>query len=288
MTDRLGDECLEFLENFGDNPFFLYLSFYTVHTPIQGCMKYDEEYRLKAEQLPNKGERQIRPEHSAITRLNQSDNKYAAMVRSMDENIGRVIGKIEELGKTNNTIIVFTSDNGGLSTTPKSWQTPTSVLPFRAGKGWLYEGGIRVPLIIHTPDLKQKGTVCNSPVISMDFYPTLLELAGFKLKPEQHMDGKSIVPLLNQPETEEERTLVWHYPHYHGSKWRLGSAIRKGNWKLVEFYEEDLVELYDLRTDMEEMKDLAPAMPEKAEELKKLMHIYIDERGGQYPEKIEN
>lgn len=287
LTTRLTDESIQFIESTKNSPFFLFLAFYTVHTPIQGCKKYDDVYKEKQKKLPNKGEKQTRQERNGYTRLNQSDNKYAAMVRSMDENVGRILNKIEELGQTKNTIIVFTSDNGGLSTT-RSKGGPTSVLPLRAGKGWCYEGGIRVPAMIHYPGMKTGGKVCNSPVINMDFYPTILELAGIPFKPNQHMDGTSIAPLLKNPKKVEERTMVWHYPHYHGSTWTPGSAIRYGKWKLIEFYEEDKIELYDLSNDIGEQNDLADKMPEKAENLRKKMHAYIDEQGGKYPIRIDN
>lgn len=287
LTDRLTDESIAFLESVIDDPFFLYLSFYTVHTPIQGCYKYDDLYMEKKQKLPNQGNSRIRREHRGETRLNQSNPKYAAMVRSMDEDVGRVLNRLKELDLIENTIIVFTSDNGGLSTTRRKGG-PTSVLPLRAGKGWCYEGGIRVPAMIHYPGMKTGGKVCNSPVISMDFYPTILELAGIPFKPNQHMDGTSIAPLLKNPKKVEERTMVWHYPHYHGSTWTPGSAIRYGKWKLIEFYEEDKIELYDLSNDIGEQNDLAYKMPEKAENLRKKMHAYIDERVGKYPIRIDN
>lgn len=284
LTDRLGDESLQFMENMAekDNPFFLYLAFYTVHTPIQGSEKYDSLYLEKKMRLPDSGKVQTRPEHLGETRLNQSNHKYAAMVRSMDENVGRLLDKLEELNLSENTIIVFTSDNGGLTTLRN--YGPTAVTPLRAGKGWAYEGGIRVPLIIKAPGIPE-GKVSSHPVTSMDYYPTLLELAGFPMKNDQHVDGKSIVPYLKNPGQVGDRTLVWHYPHYHGSTWRPGSAIRQNEWKLVEFYEEDTVELYNLSEDAGEQNNLVDEYPDKAQDLKEQMHNYIDERGGKYPKR---
>ena len=284
LTDRLGDESLEFLESAEDNPFLLYLSFYTVHTPIQGCEEFDSLYKERKLDLPNQGAVKTRDEHRGETRLNQSNHKYAAMVRSMDKNVGRVLDKLEELGMKENTIIIFTSDNGGLTTTRNPG--PTAVTPLRAGKGWCYEGGIRVPLIVKTP-VMDGGQTCSYPVTSMDYYPTILELAGLPKKPDQHVDGESFAPYLEQPDKEFDRTLVWHYPHYHGSTWRPGSAIRQNQWKLVEFYEDETVELYNLNEDISEQNDVSEKYPEKAKALKEEMHEYIDERGGEYPRKLK-
>ena len=282
LTNRLTDESLKFLASAGDAPFFLYLAFYTVHTPIMGCDEYDEYYEEKSLQLPGRGEMVTREEHDTKTRINQSNAKYAAMVRSLDANVGRLIEKLEEQGFADNTIIVFTSDNGGLTTVPRGG--PTAVVPLRAGKGWCYEGGIRVPLLISYPGMQHPGETCDVPAVSMDYYPTLLELAGLDFDPAQHVDGESIVPYLEDPRAKASRTIVWHFPHYHGSAWRPGSAIRDGNWKLIEFYEDKKVELYDLEEDMEERVDLAGAKPEIATKLKTLMHAELDKMGALYPQ----
>ena len=282
LTDRLTDESIQFLESVEEIPFFLFLSFYTVHTPIQGAEQFDEFYKNKRSMLPKGGEPGKRAEGLGETRLNQTNYKYAAMVRSMDENVGRILDKLESLNLSENTIIVFTSDNGGLTTLKDIG--PTSVSPLRAGKGWAYEGGIRVPLIIKGPNLPE-GEVSRHPVTSMDYYPTLLDLAGLPLQEDQHIDGVSIVPHLKAPDRVDVRTLVWHYPHYHGSTWRPGSAIRQGNWKLIEFYEDSSIELYDLSKDIEEQKNVAKQYPAKAEELQEEMHNYIEARDGKYPHK---
>ena len=285
LTDRLGRESVEFIKSAGDQPFYLQLSFYAVHTPIQGCEKYDDHYRKEKQKLPHQGEVRVREEHRGETRLNQSDHKYAAMVRSVDENVRRVLDKLEELALTENTIVVFTSDNGGLSTRPS--YGPTAVMPLRAGKGWAYEGGIRVPLIVKAPGI-EGGTTCDYPVTSMDYYPTILELADLPLKEEQHVDGESFALYLKDPDKSHDRTLVWHYPHYHASTWRPGSAIRHNQWKLVEYYESGTVELYNLNQDIGEMNDLSEVYPRKAKKLRTKMHEYIDKRGGKYPEKLKD
>jgi len=285
LTDRLGDESIDFLESAGDNPFFLYLSFYNVHTPIQGCDKYDAQYKDKKQRLPQDGKPRVRNEHRGETRLNQSNYKYAAMIRSMDENVGRVLDKLEEIGEKENTVVIFTSDNGALTT--KQTYGPSAVTPLRAGKGWCYEGGIRVPLIVKTPGMKG-GETSSYPVTSMDYYPTILDLAGFPLKEEQHMDGQSFAEYLVQPEKEYDRTLVWHFPHYHGSTWRPGSAIRHNQWKLIEFYEEEKVELYNLEKDLSEQEDVSKLYPEKTKFLKEKMHEYLKERGARYPKRLKS
>lgn len=285
LTDRLATESIRFMEQAARQqaPFFLFLSFYTVHTPIQGAREFDGYYKQKRDSLPEGGAPETRKVGYGRTRLNQSDYKYAAMVRSMDKNVGRILDMLEQLNLSDNTIVVFTSDNGGLTTLPAARGiAPTAVVPLRAGKGWAYEGGIRVPLIIKGPGLPE-GAVSRQPATSMDLYPTLLELAGLPARPAQHRDGKSLVPHLNAPDSIEERTLVWHYPHYHGSAWRPGSAIREGSWKLIEFYERNRVELYDLSSDIAEEKNLAGKYPEKEAALREQMHHYIKQRGGQYP-----
>ncbi len=258
LTDRLTDESIKFISNQRSNPFFVFLSYYTVHTPIAGCKKYDDYYFAKKLTLADSGKIQSAPEHSGVTRINQTNAKYAAMVRSLDENVGKLISHLKEYGLLEKTIVVFTSDNGGLSTLRRPG--PTSVRPLRAGKGWCYEGGIRVPLIIRYPRRLKNTGPCNQPVCSMDLYPTLLDLSGLNLDTSQHKDGTSILPLIDNKQ-DHERSLIWHYPHYHGSTWRPGSAIRQGRWKLIRFYEEDRIELYDLSKDIGEQENLCSARP---------------------------
>lgn len=282
LTNRLTDESIRFMESAGNEPFFLYLSFYTVHTPIQGCLEYDEVYLEKSKALPDSGRKTVREEHEGTTRTNQSDPKYAAMLRSMDKNVGRLLKKLEDSGKAENTIVVFTSDNGGLSTLRKGG--PTSVLPLRAGKGWCYEGGIRVPLLISFPGIKFPGSTSDQAVISMDFYPTLKELAGLEAN-DPTLDGRSLLPFCKDPDYEEARNLVWHYPHYHGSTWRPGSALRSEQWKLLEFYEDQSLELYNLSTDLAESNNLSDLYPELADSLQREMHRILDALGAAYPKR---
>ncbi|RPF77273.1 MAG: arylsulfatase [Verrucomicrobia bacterium TMED71] len=263
LTDRLADESIEFLDyRDASKPFLLYLSFYTVHTPIQGADKYDAYFTEKAKTLTGSADPIV--ERDGKTRSRQNDPKYAAMAKSMDENIGRILDALHAKGLDDNTVIIFTSDNGGLAT--KAAPGPTSVLPLRAGKGWCYEGGIRVPLIIRAPGVSKAGLISHIPAISMDYFPTMLELAGFKLMPKLHKDGVSLVNPI-QGKTVERDTLYWHYPHYHGSMWTPGAAIRVGNWKAVQFYHYGEAELYNLSNDIGEQNNLAKSHPEKLEEL---------------------
>lgn len=196
------------------------------------------------------------------------------------KNIGRLIKKIADFKLDENTIIIFTSDNGGLSTLKKPG--PTCNLPLRAGKGWCYEGGIRVPLIIKAPGLK--SAVNTSPVVSMDFFPTLLDLAGIEKKPNLHLDGLSLLnELRGGGEKLKRDSLVWHYPHYHGSMWRPGASIRSGKWKMIEFFETGEKELYDLSEDIEESKNLATKYPEVLQSLTDKMSKWRVENNAEMP-----
>jgi arylsulfatase A-like enzyme len=194
------------------------------------------------------------------------------MVQSVDESVGRVKAKLEELGVAENTVVIFMSDNGGLSTVPR--EAPTSNLPLRAGKGWLYEGGIREPMIIKWPGVVKKGSVCSEPVTSTDFYPTMLEMACLRLRPKQHIDGVSFVPLLKGKDKINREAIYWHYPHYHGSGNRPSGAVRAGDYKLIEWYEDKSIELYNLKNDISEQKDLAKKMPEKAAQLRSMLQMW--------------
>jgi arylsulfatase A-like enzyme len=283
LSDRLTTESIQFMEAHHKEPFLLYLSFYTVHTPIQACKRHLKKFQDKVEALPGqKGEAFI-PEHDGLTRQRQDRPDYASMVYAMDENIGRLLNKLDELKLRDNTIIVFTSDNGGLSTV-RGKNAPTANLPLRAGKGWCYEGGIRVPLIIRAPGVTQPASTSNEPVISMDCFPTLLDLAGLRKSPKLHRDGHSLVPLLRGKATLKRKALFWHYPHYHGSTWTPGAAVRAGDWKLITFYDKKRVELYNLKNDIGERKDLAKTHPKKRKELQELLQQWQKETGAKMPE----
>ncbi len=205
-------------------------------------------------------------ERNGLTRVRQDNAAYASVLSALDEHVGKLLGKLEELRLAENTVVIFTSDNGGLATHAKGG--PTSNAPLRSGKGWLYEGGIRVPLIVRAPGLTGAGSVCEAQLISTDYYPTLLELAGLPLRPQQHRDGASFAALLRGAKARSARTLYWHYPHYHGSTWAPGGALRDGDFKLIEFFEENAAELYRLEEDLGERRNLAAMLPERVKELR--------------------
>lgn len=249
LTDRLTSEAETFIEQNCSRPFFLYLAHYAVHIPLAAKPELVTAYQGPA-----------RPGQS------QTNAIYAAMIQSVDESVGRLLRKLEELRIAENTVVIFMSDNGGLSVKEGPNTPATSNAPLRAGKGYLYEGGIREPLIVLWPGVIQPGRVCRVPVSSVDFYPTFLEMAG--LKATSHIDGASLVPVLKQTGELTREALYWHYPHYSNQGGRPGAAIRQGDFKLIEFYEDDHVELYNLAQDLGETNNLATRQPEKAAELK--------------------
>lgn len=278
LPDRLASETNQFIEEHQNEPFFAYLSFYSVHTPLMAREDLEAKYQQKKETLGledqwgTEGEREVR--------LVQSHPVYAGMVEAMDQAVGKVLDKLEELGLAENTIIFFMSDNGGLST---SEGHPTSNLPLRAGKGWLYEGGIREPWIVRWPDVTDPGSTTDVPVVSTDFYPTILEMAGLPLQKEQHTDGISFVPVLKNEGAFDRGTMYWHYPHYGNQGGSPGSAIREGNWKLIHWYEDERVELYDLGKDMEEKNNLAASEPAKVQELQEKLDTWLESVNAKMP-----
>ncbi|QDV35026.1 sulfatase [Tautonia plasticadhaerens] len=261
LTDRLAEEAVRFIEANADRPFLLYLPHYAVHTPLQAKEDLVEHYREK------------------ITPGVRHDNPvYAAMVHSMDEAVGRVVGAIDRLGLAEQTLILFTSDNGGLEL-----RDVTDNHPLREGKGSSYEGGVRVPMIARWPGVVPPGTTCDEPVISTDLFATALEVSG-AVGHGELPDARSLVPLLRDPDATLDRdALYWHYPHYHPGGATPYSAIRARDWKLVEFFEDDRVELYHLAEDLGEADDLASAMPEKAEELRGRLASWRESVGAQPP-----
>jgi len=268
LTDRLTDEALKFIDNTGGKPFLLYLSHYAVHNPQQAKAIMVAKYRAKAARLPPPTGPEFLPEGKNRARQIQNQPIYAAMVQSVDESVGRVMQKLADLGMERNTIFIFTSDNGGLSTAEGF---PTANVPLRGGKGWHYEGGVREPLIVRWPGVTKPGSTCHAPMISTDYYPTLLEIAGLPLRPQQHVDGVSLVPLLKGG-AQPECPLFWHYPHYSNQGGGPGGAVRVGNYKLVEWFEDMRVELFNLKDDLGEHRDLSAAMPERAAALRKQLH----------------
>jgi arylsulfatase A-like enzyme len=282
LTDHLTDQAMALIESHeAEQPFFLNLWYYSVHIPIQAKEALIEKYRTKAHQM---GLDELDPfeiggffpcEHKAdkriVRRLVQSDPVYAAMVESVDTNIGRLLDALERAGCAEDTVILFTSDNGGLATAEGS---PTCNAPLAEGKGWMYEGGTREPLLVRWPGVIEPGSVCTVPVTSPDFYPTMLEMAGLDLRPRQHTDGVSLVPLLRGGDTLDREAIFWHYPHYGNQGGTPGSSVRAGDYKLIEFFEDGSVELYNLREDIGEDHDLSEEEPEVTARLRGMLSTW--------------
>ena len=255
LTDRLTDEALAFIEEHRNRRFFLYLSHYTVHTPLEAPEALIEKYRDKQKRDPS----QINP-------------AYAAMVETADRSVGRIVGKLDQLGLSGNTAIIFFSDNGGLSSVTRNQ-------PLRLGKTFLYEGGIRVPLIVHWPGNTVPGSVSDVPVMGADLYPTLVEMAGEAARPGEDLDGKSLAPLLRGETRWERRDLFWYYPHYAPVTRQPGAAIRSGDFKLIRHYDPPGIELYDLARDIGEQRDLSGEMPGKARQLQERLETWLQADG---------
>jgi arylsulfatase A-like enzyme len=316
LTDRLTDEALRFIEKHQDRPFFLYLSHFAVHDPIEGRADLVRKYQEKSERVPDRevspfilegnpdaliplsraelnalqetesyrGHR-VLPHQIVKIKQHQDNVQFAAMVEGMDESFGRVLAQLKTLGLDDNSIVIFCSDNGGMSAanfgrpnrvipdTQLDKAYATSNLPLRGAKGWLYEGGIRVPTLVKWPGRSKRGTECDVPVISTDFYPSILEMIGVAARPEQHLDGVSFAGLLMGQERLERKAIYWHFPHYsnHGMQ-SPGGAIRCGDYKLIEYFENNTVQLFDLRNDLGEQNDLASVEPEIAARLKSMLH----------------
>ena len=265
LTDRLTDEAEKFIAANKDKPFFLYFAHYAVHTPLMA--KPDKLAKYEAKKPVDE----------------QKNATYAAMIESVDDSIGRILRQLETLGLAENTVVVFTGDNGGL------WPLSTSNAPLRAGKGFPYEGGIREPLIVKWPGVTKPGATCSVPVSSIDYFPTLLEIAGVPLPGK--VDGLSFVPLLKQAGVPARDALYWHYPHYWGGvppRVRPFGAVRADDWKLIEFYEDMNVELYNLKDDLGEKHDLAKEQSAKVEELRAKLHQWRESVGAQMPTPSPN
>lgn len=263
FADRLTDEALEFIESSRDRPFFLFMTHNSVHRPLEAHAAAIQKYRDRA-----------RPD------ADQNNPVYAAMVEAVDDSVGRIMARLEDLGISDNTVVVFASDNGGLA---KSYngQVVTSNLPLRHGKGTLYEGGIRVPLILRYPDLVKTPSVSPTPVCSTDLLPTLAALAGVPNDALPRCDGEDISSVLSGSGMPRRECLFWHYPHYHESP--PAGAVRKGSYKLLEFFETDSVELYDLSKDIGESEDLSETQRDMAASLRAELIHWRRDVGAQMP-----
>ncbi len=260
LTDRLTDVAIEFIKKSKDAPFFLYMSYYTVHTPIEGKPVLADKY-----------------ERAIQAGLNHDNAHYAAMHETLDHNVGRIRQALKDIKVDDDTIIILTSDNGGFINNYNG-QRVTSNTPLRSGKGSLYEGGIRVPLIIHWPGVIKEGSTTEQPVITADLYPTILEIAGQSGDPDhnRNVEGISITPILKNPNSPLKRTtLYWHYPHYYQTTSPV-SSIRQRQWKLMEFHEDGHLELYDLESDPGETNNQAESRPPLVTNLQAKLQAWRD------------
>jgi len=264
LTDRITTEVEKFIETNKDRPFFAYVPHYTVHTPLQGKPDLVKKYKdLASADAP------------------QKNPVYAAMIESLDDSVGRIVAKLEQLKLTEKTIVVFNSDNGGLI-------GPTKNLGLRAGKGSTYEGGHRVPLAVCWPGVVKPGSTCATPVITYDYYPTLLAATGTQDAAGHAVDGENLLPLWKQTGTLQRENLYWHYPHYHPGGATPYSAIRHGDWKLIQFYEDNRLELYDLKKDPEEQQNLAVSRTGEAAQLQEQLQKWLKSVGAQMPVRNPN
>lgn len=292
LTDRLTDEAIKLIEQKGNKPFFLNFAHYAVHTPIQAPHHLIEKYQAKSrklelEKMQSFEEGEVFPtddkkDFHIKRRLIQSDPTYAAMIENLDDNIGRLLNALKANDIADNTIVIFTSDNGGLATAEGS---PTCNAPLSEGKGWMYEGGVREPLIIKWPGITQPGSVCETPVTSPDFYPTILEMAGLPPLPNQHKDGISIASILKGEGHLDRAAIYWHYPHYGNQGGTPGSSIRMGDYKLIEFFEDEHIELYNLREDISENNDLSEKKPQLVEKMRNKLKHWRENVEALIPEK---
>jgi arylsulfatase A-like enzyme len=282
LPDRLATETAAFIEANRNQPFFAYLSFYDVHTPLIARDDLRIKYEEKRTRLGLNAE--WGQEDTRDVRLTQEHAVYAAMVEAMDLAVGKVLAKLDELGLSENTLVIFTSDNGGLSTS-EGW--PTSNLPFRGGKGWMYEGGIREPYLVRWPHVVNSrgkikpGSVNSTPISSPDLFPTLLEAANATPDKDQTLDGLSLVPLL-KGESLPDRALFWHYPHYGNQGGAPAAAIRRGDWKLIYWYEDERVELFNLRNDPGEQKNVAASQSRLCETLQAELSAWQSQVGAKF------
>ncbi len=276
---RLADETAAFIRSQQrDQPFFAMLSFYTVHGPVQTTRELWQKYRDKAAGRAT-GER-FQIDRTLPVRQVQDHPIYAGMIETLDQAVGRVLEAIEAQGIADRTIVVFTSDNGGVASGDAY---STSNQPLRGGKGRQWEGGLRVPFYLHVPGLTAAGAETDVPATGADFYPTLVELAGLTARPEQHLDGVSLVPLL-RGEPLAERPLIWHYPHYGNQGGEPSSIYREGPWKLIHYHEDGRNEHYRLDQDLGEQHDLAAAEPDRVALMKRNLDQYLSSVSAKFPQ----
>jgi arylsulfatase A-like enzyme len=275
---RLARETVDFIKANKDSSFFACLSFYAVHAPIETTREKWAKYRQKAE---DQGiyESGFEMAERLPIRTRQDNPVYAGLIETMDDAVGVVLNALKELGLEDNTIVIFTSDNGGVASGDAY---STTNLPLRGGKGYQFEGGIREPYFIKVPGLTNNGLSCSTPVSAVDLYPTILDLANLELRPEEHSDGVSLLPLL-RGDSIPLRPLIWHYPHYGNQGGDPVSIIRLGEWKLIHYYETGAEELYNLNDDIGEKNDLSEKKPELAADLHKQLFEYLESVNAKFP-----
>jgi arylsulfatase A-like enzyme len=280
LTLRLANETASFIEEHQTEPFLAFLSFYTVHGPTQTTEDLWKKYHNKANTLGLvDNDVRFKFDRRLAVRQVQDNPVYAGMVETLDNAVGIVLDKLKETGLDQNTVVIFTSDNGGVSSGDAF---STSLLPFRGGKGRQWEGGIREPYYIRVPGMTAPGSVTQVPAIGMDFYPTMLELAELPLMPEQHVDGVSLVAAL-KGDPLPDRDLFWHYPHYGNQGGEPSSIIRSKDWKLILYHEDGRNELYNLADDIGEQNDLADQQPEKVKQLRQKLDAWLTDTGARMP-----
>ena len=281
FTDLLTDAAIDFTSAQREKPFYLHLCYFAMHAPIESKSEFRAKFEEKRKSLPSLEKDRSLDSHShQAQKLRQDNVEYAGELYNLDRNIGRLIAALKSSGQYENTIIILTGDNGGRTSYFQAH--PTSNRPLRNGKTFLFEGGLRTPLLFHWPGLSKPGSRSDVPVTSMDFYPTILNMTGSSLKPDQHVDGISFAPLFDQKPIARD-TLFWHFPHYQGEGAYPASAIRKGNHKLIYHYHQDDVLLYDLSTDPSETTDLSSQKTKLANQLKTELLSYLKETKAYLP-----
>ena len=323
LTDRFTDLAVDFIERHKDQPFYLHMAHFAVHDPIHGRKDLIKKYAKKLAAMKERGGpdyilepnpdgppisndefESLIEDDTLVThqekrvwwvKQKQDNVEFAGMVEAMDESLGRIRAKLKELGLEDNTIVIFTSDNGGMAASNQyrginhssavlNSRFSSSNLPLRGAKGWNYEGGIRVPLIVHWPGQLEPNSTSHAVVTGTDYYPTLLEMLGLPAMPKQHMDGKSFVPAL-KGKAYDRGSVYWHFPHYSNHGYQSpGGAIRLRNYKLLEYFENGTVQLFDLEKDIGERHDLAKKMPEVTEKLLKMLHAWRKDVDAQMPQ----
>ena len=280
LTLRLGQETADFIEAHKDQRFLAYLSFYTVHAPIQTTQALWKKYRDKAREmgLTENKERFLFDRRLNVRQV-QDCPIYAGMIEQLDQAVGIVLNKLDELGLDDNTIVCFTSDNGGVSSGDAY---ATSNLPLRGGKGRQWEGGIREPFYIKAPGVTKQRSKNATPVNGIDWYPTLLELCGIEIPKKQKVDGVSLAPLL-KGKTIQDRPLFWHYPHYGNQGGEPSSIIMEGDWKLIHYHEDGRDELYHLGNDIGEQNDLIGKEKKRAPQMRKKLDTWLKQTNAKFP-----